>query len=150
MTLLYSMGTLTVPISLLNSLLAHWQSLYHPTSLFWRNSSPYVTLFYHLAQWQSLYYSTTLYLPTDRLHITLLYSIGTLTVPLSLYWPTGSPYITLQYSTDPLTFPKSINNSLLAHWQSLYHSTILNEPTDKSYTNQKLSWPTGSPYITLL
>ena len=112
MTLLYSTGTLTVPISLLYSLLAHWQALYHPIFLFWRNSSPYVTLFSHLAQWQSLYYSTTLYLPTDRLHINLTI----------LYWPTDGPFITL-----------------LAHWQSLYHSTILNRPTDIPYINQQLS-----------
>ena len=157
--------------------MANWQSLYHYTILYWPTGSPYITILYStcplavpvslyytllaqgqsllfsMAHWQSLYHYTILFCSTGSPYITTLYSSGPLAVPLSLYytlWPTGSPYITILYSIahwqslyhytilyHPLAVTISLYHTLLAHWLSLYHYTIL-------------YWPTGSPYITIL
>ena len=98
---------MTVYISLCYLLMAHWQSLYQSTKLYWPTDSPYNNLtilcrptdsplstvnYTQMAHWLSLRHSTA-------------FSTGPQKVPIALFYT----------STGPLTVPLSLNYTLLAH-----------------------------------
>ena len=157
-------GAYYSPSSLFYTLLAQRQSLYNYTLLYWPFYSLYMTLLYPtgllavpislyhtlLADWQSLYRFTIFYCPTDSLYESTI-----------LYCYTNRPCITLLSYIGPLTVLILLYYSLLAHWHSLYHSTIfywpITNPISLYYTllahgqsPLSLYWHTGSHYITIL
>ena len=130
-TLLYSTGPRTVPFF---TLLAHWQSRYHYTTVYWPTDIPFITQLYStgprtvpfINQWHTGSHYITLYWPTDS---PLYHSTDTLAVTISLYYSLLARWQSLYRYTGPLAVPISLYYTLLAHWQSLYHSTTLYGPT---------------------
>ena len=111
-----------------------------------------------MAHWKSPYHSIILILATLTIPIFFYYTVLVQldSHSISLYYystgPLTGPHSTLISSFGPLIAPISLYYTLLANWQSLYHSTILFWPTGSPHINLMNStyWLNESPYITLL
>ena len=141
-------------------LLVHWLSLWYTTIFYWPKSylfgtlpsptgplviSIYTTIFY----WPAGYHFGTLDIGNAHSYLLLTHWISLWYITLSL-WPTGYSYVILLSSTGPLDIsmvhylfticpmatPMLHCHPLLAHWISLWYTTL-------SY------WPTGYLYGTL-
>ena len=143
-TLLSSTGPLDIPIVHNPLLTAQWLSLWYTILPYWTSVYPYGTLlssidpldismvhsYLLLAHWLSIWYTTIFYWPTGYLYGTL--------PPLFSHWRL---YGTLLSSTDPLAIPMVHNPPLLAHWLSLWYTTIFYWPTE--YLFDTLPSPIG-------
>ena len=139
-TLRYPIGPLAISMVHYYILLVHWISLGYTTLPFWSTGYPYGTqssLIGTLAISKVHYY---LQWPTGYLYRTLPSPIGPLVIPMIHYYLLLAHWISLWYTTLSYWSTGYLFGSfylLLAHWIYLWYTTL-------SY------WPTGYLYGTLL